>query len=211
MIRERDAGVCCGCGGDRFGGCGRGVDESFVGEGSIFRARARGRFEFGGRCCDKSCWSSCVFASFYGPSEVFLAGMEANRSADEPEWPRGRLDNGYDRGRWIFGRGSNQVYSQWESISGSSNWSLDKILKTFDKLENYEGLTSGTRGTSGPVHVLQTPTVAPLTTNVLLPALLSGLPGIPIRTASTCGPSGSSIAPAPRGSAARPHFWGPTS
>ena len=36
-----------------------------------------------------------------------------------------------------YGRGSNAVYSLWEQVSGSSNWSLDNILATFNKLENY--------------------------------------------------------------------------
>ena len=40
-----------------------------------------------------------------------------------------------------YGRGSNAVYSRWEKISGSDNWSLDKILKTFKTLENYQGMT----------------------------------------------------------------------
>ena len=80
-----------------------------------------------------------------------------------------------------YGRGSNAVYSRWEGISGSSNWSLSKILKTFNALENYEGLTitSGARGTKGPVHILQTPTVSQLTLNTLLPVTQAAFPGIP--------------------------------
>lgn len=80
-----------------------------------------------------------------------------------------------------YGRGSNAVYSLWEGISGSSNWSLDKILKSFKAIENYEGLTitPGARGTKGPVHILQTPTISQLTTNVLLPATVAAFPGIP--------------------------------
>lgn len=81
-----------------------------------------------------------------------------------------------------YGRGSNAVYSQWEAISGSDNWSLDKILNTFNALENYQGLTitPGSRGTKGPVNVLQTPTVAQMTTKVLLPAARNAFPGIPL-------------------------------
>lgn len=80
-----------------------------------------------------------------------------------------------------YGRGSNAVYSRWEEISGSDNWSLDKILKTFKALENYQGLiiTPRARGKKGPVHVLQTPTVSQMTRDILLPASQKAFPGIP--------------------------------
>jgi len=80
-----------------------------------------------------------------------------------------------------YGRGSNAVYSQWEEISGSKNWSLDKILKTFSALENYQGLniTPNARGKNGPMNVLQTPTVSQMTRDILLPATLAAFPGIP--------------------------------
>ena len=80
-----------------------------------------------------------------------------------------------------YGRGSNAVYSRWEEVSGSDNWSLDKILATFKALENYQGLTitPGARGNKGPVNVLQTPTVSQMTTDILLPASQAAFPGIP--------------------------------
>ncbi|MCE5317101.1 MAG: GMC family oxidoreductase [Parachlamydia sp.] len=80
-----------------------------------------------------------------------------------------------------YGRGSNAVYSRWEEVSGSDNWSLDKILRTFEALENYQGLTItlGARGDKGPVNVLQTPTVSQITADRLLPASLAAFPGIP--------------------------------
>jgi choline dehydrogenase len=81
-----------------------------------------------------------------------------------------------------YGRGSNALYSQWEEISGSDNWSLDKILKTFTALENYQGMTitPGARGSTGPVNVLETPTVSQLTTDILLPTTKAAFPGIPL-------------------------------
>jgi len=81
-----------------------------------------------------------------------------------------------------YGRGSNAVYSQWEAVSGSANWSLDKILATFNTLENYQGLTitPGARGVNGPVNVLQTPTVSQLTLDRLLPASQIAFPTIPL-------------------------------
>ncbi len=80
-----------------------------------------------------------------------------------------------------YGRGSNDVYSEWKKVARSKNWSLNKILATFKALENYQGLTitSGARGNNGPVNVLQTPTVAQMTTNILLPATQAAFPGIP--------------------------------
>jgi choline dehydrogenase len=81
-----------------------------------------------------------------------------------------------------YGRGSNAVYSRWEKVSGSDNWSLDKILTTFNTLENYHGLTitPEARGNKGPVSVLQTPTVSQLTRDRLLPASQAAFPGIPM-------------------------------
>jgi choline dehydrogenase len=102
------------------------------------------------------------------------------------DWTTGLgLGGGASINGLYYGRGSNAVYSQWEGISGSSNWSLDNILATFNALENYNGLTItpagtlGARGTNGPLNVLQTPTVCDITTNVLLPATQAAFPGIP--------------------------------
>lgn len=80
-----------------------------------------------------------------------------------------------------YGRGSNAVYSRWEEISGSNNWSLEKILKTFKTLEKYQGLiiTPRARGKKGSVNVLQTPTVSQMTRDILLPASQIAFPGIP--------------------------------
>ncbi len=98
------------------------------------------------------------------------------------DWTTGMLlGGGSSINGLYYGRGSNAMYSLWEGISGSSNWSLDNILATFQALENYQGLTitPGARGSNGPVNVLQTPTVSQITTNVLLPAVQAAFPGIP--------------------------------
>ena len=57
-------------------------------------------------------------------------------------------------GAWC--RGTNAVYSQWESIAGSE-WSESRILKIYKKLENYHGFTQDPhqRGYHGPISVLQ--------------------------------------------------------
>ncbi len=99
------------------------------------------------------------------------------------DWTTGMvLGGGSSINGLYYGRGSNAVYSRWEEVSGSSNWSLDNILATFNALENYQGLTitPGARGDNGPVNVLQTPTVSQITSEVLLPASQAAFPGIPI-------------------------------
>jgi len=98
------------------------------------------------------------------------------------DWTTGMiLGGGASINGLYYGRGSNAVYSRWEGVSGSSNWSLDNILATFNALENYQGLTitPGARGVNGPLNVLQTPTISEITSNVLLPATLAAFPGIP--------------------------------
>lgn len=52
------------------------------------------------------------------------------------DWTTGMiLGGGSSINGLYYGRGSNTMYSQWEGISGSSNWSLDNILATFQALE----------------------------------------------------------------------------
>lgn len=101
------------------------------------------------------------------------------------DWTTGMLlGGGSSINGLYYGRGSNTMYSQWETISGSSNWSLENILATFQTLENYQGLTitPGARGINGPVNILQTPTLSEITAQVLLPAAQSAFPGIPTVT-----------------------------
>lgn len=110
---------------------------------------------------------------------VPMAGLNGRVS----DWTTGMvLGGGSSINGLYYGRGSNAVYSRWEAVSGSDNWSLNEILATFHALENYQGLTitPGARGHKGPVNILQTPTVSQLTQNVLLPASQAAFPGIPV-------------------------------
>lgn len=98
------------------------------------------------------------------------------------DWTTGMLlGGGSSINGLYYGRGSNDMYSRWEEVSGSSNWSLENILATFNELENYQGLTitPGARGVNGPVNILQTPTISQVTAQVLLPASQAAFPGIP--------------------------------
>ncbi len=108
-----------------------------------------------------------------------MAGLNGRVS----DWTTGLiLGGGSSINGLYYGRGSNDMYSNWETIANSSHWSLDKILQTFKELETYQGLTltPNTRGDQGPVNVLQTPTIASLTTNILLPACQSAFPDLPL-------------------------------
>jgi len=99
------------------------------------------------------------------------------------DWITGMLLGGGSSVNGLYyGRGSNAVYGRWQEISGSTNWSLDKILNTFKTLENYQGLviTPMARGNNGPVNILQTPTVSQITRDILLPASQAAFPGIPL-------------------------------
>ncbi len=110
-----------------------------------------------------------------------MSGLNGRTS----DWTTGMLlGGGSSVSGLYYGRGSNAVYSLWQGVSGSSNWSLANILGTFTALENYQGLTltPGARGHSGAVNALQTPTVSQITSQVLLPATLAAFPGIPTVT-----------------------------
>jgi choline dehydrogenase len=101
------------------------------------------------------------------------------------DWTTGMLLGGGSAINGLYyGRGSNAVYSRWEEISESSNWSLDQILATFNALETYEGLTitPDARGTNGAVNILQTPTVSQMTLDVILPASQAAFPDLPVVT-----------------------------
>lgn len=123
-------------------------------------------------------------AEFFWPGwtqSLPMPGLNGRTS----DWTTGMvLGGGSSINGLYYGRGTKDVYGRWESISGSSNWSLNKILATFHELENYQGLTitPGARGNSGPVNVLQTPTLSQVTSQVLLPASQAAFPFLPVVT-----------------------------
>lgn len=122
-----------------------------------------------------------------GRAEFFWSGWSQSLpmpglNGRTSDWTTGMLlGGGSSINGLYYGRGTNAVYARWEGISGSSNWSLNKILATFNALENYQGLTitPGARGVNGAVNVLQTPTVSQVTSQVLLPASQAAFPFLP--------------------------------
>lgn len=123
-------------------------------------------------------------AEFFWPGwgqSLPMPGLNGRTS----DWTTGMiLGGGSSINGLYYGRGTNAVYGRWEGVSGSSNWSLNKILETFNELENYQGLTitPGARGVNGAVNVLQTPTISQVTSQVLLPASQAAFPFLPIVT-----------------------------
>lgn len=120
-------------------------------------------------------------AKFFWPGwtqSLPMPGLNGRTS----DWTTGMLlGGGSSINGLYYGRGTNAMYARWEGISGSSNWSLNEILTTFNALENYQGLTitPGARGVNGAVNVLQTPTVSEVTSQVLLPATQAAFPFLP--------------------------------
>ncbi len=57
-------------------------------------------------------------------------------------------------GAWCWG--TTQLYAQWEAIAGPE-WSVNRIMKTYKKLEDYDGKTpnKSARGKHGPLKVIQ--------------------------------------------------------
>lgn len=121
-------------------------------------------------------------AKYFWPGwnqSVPMPGLNGRTS----DWTTGMvLGGGASINGLYYGRGSNDMYSRWEEVSGSPDWSLEHILATFKALENYQGLTitPGARGDNGLLSVLQTPTISQVTAQVLLPATISAFPGIPV-------------------------------
>ena len=121
------------------------------------------------------------------PEKYFWSGWK--QSAPMPglngrvsDWTTGMiLGGGSSINGLYYGRGTSNVYSNWETISQSPNWSMTKINETFNKIESYQGLTitPNGRGSTGKVNILQTPTISALTLNVILPAAQAAFPGIP--------------------------------
>lgn len=125
--------------------------------------------------------SSAGRAEFFWPGwtqSLPMPGLNGRTS----DWTTGMLlGGGSSINGLYYGRGSSTAYARWEGITGSSNWSLEKILASFHELETFQGLTltPGARGTSGAVNVLQTPTVSQVTSQVLLPAAQAAFPFLP--------------------------------
>lgn len=99
-------------------------------------------------------------------SSFFQTGFSPPQPNDDDReifWAIGLPEGGVssvNAGAWA--RGTDQVYSQWESIAGPE-WSTARILSIYKSLEQYVGLTTNpaARGFNGPLEVRQNPAPTP--------------------------------------------------
>lgn len=63
----------------------------------------------------------------------------------------------------VWCRATHELLAEWEAIAGP-NWSVARLAKIYKQLEDYHGKTSNpeTRGTEGPIRILQDSPVSPL-------------------------------------------------
>lgn len=56
----------------------------------------------------------------------------------------------------IFVRGNKANFDSWEA-EGNKGWGYDDVLRSYKRMEDWQGPTSDFRGTGGPVKVLENP------------------------------------------------------
>lgn len=107
-----------------------------------------------------------VLSALFGSSPFFQTGLsipQPNIDNRELLWAMGFPEGGtssVNAGAWA--RGTDQVYSQWESIAGPE-WAVGQIETIYKRLEKYKGTTADptTRGYHGPIDVRQVPFPTP--------------------------------------------------
>ena len=91
-------------------------------------------------------------------------------------WPRGRVIGGSSSmNGMIYTRGASEDYDRWAQ-AGLPQWSYDKVLPYFRKLESYEGERSDYRGTDGPIRVSRLDSEHPLFDAFIEAGQQAGLP-----------------------------------
>lgn len=102
-----------------------------------------------------------VLDGLIGPPFYINGTSTPQRNADGREllWVLAHPEGGASSvnvGVWC--RGTNQVYAEWEKLNGPE-WSVERIIETYKKLENYYGntLNPDARGYEGPVDIRQVP------------------------------------------------------
>ncbi|WP_278314723.1 GMC family oxidoreductase [Lolliginicoccus levis] len=82
-------------------------------------------------------------------------------------WPRGKtLGGSSSMNAMMWVRGYAADYDQWATSAGP-DWSFQKVLPYFQRIENVEGATPPGDGTSGPLHVSRQRSPRPLTNDYL--------------------------------------------
>lgn len=123
-----------------------------------------------------------VISTLFGPplSQTGDTTPQPNVDDNELNWVMGLPEGGtsaINAGAWA--RGTDQVYSQWESFGGPE-WSTTIIENLYRSLENYVGITSdpSTRGVGGPLNIRQVPIPTPF--SVKFTDAISVATGVPI-------------------------------
>ena len=90
--------------------------------------------------------------------------------------PRGKVMGGsHALNATIWVRGDRWDYDSWEQ-AGCPGWSWDEVLPVFKAIENFDGGPSETRGTDGPLDVVQDFPRNQIQEDMLAGALEVGLP-----------------------------------
>lgn len=93
-------------------------------------------------------------------------------------WPGGRLLGGCSSiNGEQYVKGTISRFAKWEALLGQE-WSVAKIYDAYNKLETYHGISTTTRGTNGPLSILQTP-VNPTNMNTKIVNALAATTGYP--------------------------------
>lgn len=123
-----------------------------------------------------------VISSLFGPpiSQTGKTIPQPNVDDNELTWVMGLPEGGtsaINAGAWA--RGTDQVYSQWESFGGPE-WSTPIIENLYKSLENYVGITPdpSTRGVGGPLNIRQVPIPTPF--SIKFTQAISIATGVPI-------------------------------
>jgi len=123
-----------------------------------------------------------VISSLFGPpiSQTGSSIPQPNADDNEITWVMGLPEGGtsaINAGAWA--RGTDQVYSQWESFGGP-DWSTTIIENLYKSLENYVGVTPdpSTRGVGGPLNIRQVPIPTPF--SIKFSEAISSSIGVPI-------------------------------
>jgi 4-pyridoxate dehydrogenase len=92
----------------------------------------------------------------------YMSAPEAELGGRNIYHPRGKVIGGSASiNIMAFVRGNPGDYDQWAQ-SGLSDWSYEKVLPFFKRLETFEGGDPEARGSKGPIHVIRSDTNDPL-------------------------------------------------
>ena len=120
-----------------------------------------------------------------GYARLFASGKYDWKFATEPEpelggrsiaWPRGRVLGGSGSiNGLVFLRGSPHDYDRWAQ-AGARGWSYQDVLPTFQRIEDWTGAPSASRGKGGPVTVSEPRSLSPGAAAFIEAAAAAGIP-----------------------------------